>query len=117
MIITFAPGRRPVVGAVDLASLTAAGMLDMTATMSVRRLICPPDMLGRMSATNRFLSQGLRFLGPLPAGGLATWIGLRPALFLPVGSTLFWALILFLPPIRTMREVLVHQACGAPAPA
>jgi MFS family permease len=90
--------------------LTAAGMVSVTATMSARQLICPPQMLGRMNATNRFLSQGLRFLGPLAAGGLATGIGLRRALFLLAGSTLFWALILMLSPIRTMREVPVHEA-------
>ena len=47
--------------------LTCAGMMAQTATMSVRQLVCPPEMLGRMSATNRFLSQGLRFLGPWSA--------------------------------------------------
>jgi MFS family permease len=103
---------------VTFASLTAAGMVNMTATTSVRQLICPPDMLGRMSATNRFLSQGLRFLGPLLAGGLGTWIGLRPTLFALAGSTLLWSLVLFLSPIRTMREVPVHQAYAtAAAPA
>ena len=97
-------------------SLTAAGMVNITATMSVRQLLCPPDMLGRMSATNRFLSQGLRFLGPVLAGGLGTWLGLRPALFILAGSTVLWSLILFLSPIRTMREVPVHEAYAEPAP-
>ncbi len=95
---------------VTFAALTAAGMVNMTATMSLRQLICPPDMQGRMSATNRFLAQGLRFLGPLVAGGLGTWIGLRPTLVLLAGSTLLWSVTLFLSPIRTMREVPVHEA-------
>ncbi len=94
-------------------SLTAAGMVNMTATMSVRQLVCPPDMLGRMSATTRFLSQGLRFLGPLAAGGLGAGIGLRATLLVLAVSTLVCPLILALSPIRTMREVPVHEAYAA----
>jgi hypothetical protein len=78
--------------------------------MSVRQLVCPPGMLGRMSATNRFLSQGLRFLGPLLAGGLATWIGLRPTLLILAGLTLSGTLVFVLSPFRTMREIPVHEA-------
>lgn len=90
--------------------LTAAGMVAVTATTSVRQLVCPPDMLGRMTATNRFLAQGLRFLGPLTAGGLAAWIGLRPALLILTGATLLPGLILLASPVRSMREVPVHEA-------
>jgi MFS family permease len=95
--------------------LVCAGMLAQTATMSVRQLVCPPDMLGRMSATNRFLSQGLRFLGPLLAGGLATWIGLRPTMLILAGLTVSHALIYTLSPFRTMREIPVHQAYAVAA--
>ncbi|QMU71020.1 MFS transporter [Streptacidiphilus sp. P02-A3a] len=108
-LVSRGPAGEWIVG-VAFAALTAAGMVNMTATMSLRQLICPPDMQGRMSATNRFLSQGLRFLGPLVAGGLGTWIGLRPTLALLAGSTLLWSATLFLSPIRTMREVPVHEA-------
>ncbi len=94
-------------------SLTAAGMVNMTATMSVRQLICPPEMLGRMTATNRFLTQGLRFLGPLAAGGLGVWAGLRVTLLVFGVLTLISPLILALSPIRTMREVPVHEAYAA----
>ena len=104
--------------AVTFAALTGAGMVNVTATSSVRQLVCPPGMLGRMGASSRFLSQGLRFLGPVAAGALGTWLGLRPTLFLLAGSTLLCALVLFLSPVRTMREVPVHEAyTPAPAPA
>ncbi len=94
-------------------SLTTAGMVNMTAAMSLRQLVCPPGMLGRMNATSRFLSQGLRFLGPLAAGGLGTWVGLRATLLVLAVSTLVCPLILALSPIRTMREVPVHEAYAA----
>lgn len=90
--------------------LTAVGMVNSTAMASVRQLVCPPDMLGRMGATTQFFSGGLMFLGPLAAGAAATWIGLRPTLFVFTGLTLFWGLILLLSPIRTMRDVPVHAA-------
>jgi MFS family permease len=95
---------------IAFTALVCAGMLAQTATMSVRQLVCPPGMLGRMSATNRFLSQGLRFLGPLLAGGLATWIGLRPTLLILAGLTLSGTLVFVLSPFRTMREIPVHEA-------
>ncbi|WUH92703.1 MFS transporter [Streptomyces sp. NBC_00433] len=96
--------------ALAFTSLTATGMVALTATTSVRQLVCPPDMLGRMTATNRFLAQGLRFLGPLAAGGLATWLGLRPTLLILAGATLLPGLILLASPIRSMRDVPAHEA-------
>jgi MFS family permease len=102
--------------ALAFTALTAAGMVAVTATASVRQLVCPPDMLGRMTATNRFLAQGLRFLGPLAAGALATWAGLRPTLLVLAGATLLPGLILLASPIRSMREVPVHEGyAGSPA--
>ncbi|CAG7643150.1 MFS transporter [Actinacidiphila bryophytorum] len=99
--------------ALAFTALTATGMVAVTATGSVRQLVCPPDMLGRMTATTRFLAQGLRFLGPLAAGALATWAGLRPALLVLAGATLLPGLILLASPIRSMREVPVHEAYAA----
>jgi hypothetical protein len=93
-------------------TLTAAGMVNITASSAARQLLCPPQMLGRMNGSSRFLGQGLRPLGPLLAGGLGTWIGLRPTLFLLAGSALLWPLILLMSPVRTMREVPVHEAYG-----
>lgn len=102
--------------ALAFTSLTAAGMVAVTATTSVRQLVCPPEMLGRMGATTRFLAQGLRFLGPLTAGGLATWVGLRPTLLLLAAATLLPGLILLLSPIRSMRELPAPEPSAA-APA
>lgn len=90
--------------------LTAAGMVYATAAGATRQLICPPDMLGRVSSSDRFLQVGMVPLGPLVAGGLGTWIGLRPTLFALAAATVLWPLALFLSPVRTMREIPVHQA-------
>lgn len=95
-------------------ALTAAGMVQATATGTTRQLLCPPRLLGRMNGSNRLLQQGMLPLGPLAAGGLGTWLGLRPALFLLAGATLLAPLLLFASPVRALREV---PAAAAPAEA
>ena len=95
--------------ALAFTSLTATGMVALTATTSVRQLVCPPDMLGRITTTPTAPWQGLS-LGPLAAGSLATWLGLRPTLLLLAGATLLPGLILLASPIRSMRDVPAHEA-------
>lgn len=92
--------------------LTAAGMVFVTATSTTRQLLCPPGLLGRATASARFLQQGLVPFGPLLAGGLGTWIGLRPTLLILAGATLLVAPVLLATPLRGMREVPVHEAYG-----
>jgi hypothetical protein len=96
--------------ALVFTSLTAAGMIYATAAGTARQLLCPPDMLGRMNRSSRFLQMGLLPLGPLAAGGLGTWIGLRPALPVLAGATLPSPVILSVSPVRTMREIQADQA-------
>lgn len=100
----------PWVVGVAFTVLTCAGMVTQTATMSVRQLVTPPELLGRMTATNRFLSQGLRFLGPLAAGACAAAFGVRDTLLVFAGLTCSYALIYALSPFRTMREIPRHEA-------
>jgi hypothetical protein len=100
----------PWIVAVVFTSLTAAGMLYATASGTVQQLVCPPEMLGRMNGSSRFLQLGALPLGPLAAGALATWIGLRPTLFVLAGLTLLWPAILLASPVRGMRAVPVHRA-------
>lgn len=96
--------------ALVFTSLTAAGMVYSTAAGTTRQLLCPPDMLGRMNSSNRFLQMGMVPLGPLLAGGLGSWIGLRPTLFVLAGATLLWPLLLLASPVPALREIPVHQA-------
>jgi MFS family permease len=72
--------------------------------VSLRQSITPGRLQGRMNATMRFLVWGTMPLGALAGGGLATTIGLRPALFVgAVGQTVA-LLPLLLSPIRSLRE-------------
>ncbi|MCW2917180.1 MAG: transporter [Actinomycetia bacterium] len=77
---------------------------------SFRQLICPPELLGRMNATGRWLSWGSAPLGALLAGTLGTALGLHTTLVIFVVALVSPALMLWLSPLRTLREVPVHES-------
>jgi MFS family permease len=73
--------------------------------VSFRQGLCPPDLLGRMNATMRFLVWGTLPLGGVIGGALGTVIGVRATLLVAaVGGTLAF-LPVFLSPLRRMREL------------
>jgi hypothetical protein len=51
-----------------------------------RQSYSPPGMCGRVTATMRFLIFGTSPLGALLGGSLATWLGVRPALWVLLGA-------------------------------
>jgi predicted MFS family arabinose efflux permease len=80
--------------------------------VSFRQRLCPPNLLGRMNATMRFVVWGVMPLGALAGGAIASTAGLRPALWIgAVGSTLavVW---LLLSPLRGRRDFPVDPAPG-----
>lgn len=75
-------------------------------TLSFRQAITPHHLLGRVSASLRFVSYGLGALGFLLAGALATLLGLRPALWLAAGGFLITlAITLLATPLPRVREI------------
>jgi MFS family permease len=75
------------------------------AQVSYRQAICPPELLGRMNASVRWIVWGTMPIGALFGGAIGTAIGLRPTLF--VGAIGGWAagLFVFFSPLRRMRDV------------
>ena len=69
-------------------ALVAAGMTVMSfgvivynvAQVSYRQAICPDHLLGRMSATMRFVVWGTMPIGGLIGGALGAWLGVRGTL-------------------------------------
>jgi hypothetical protein len=53
--------------------------------VSFRQAYCPPPLLGRVTATMRFLLVGTNPVGALAAGGIGTWLGVREALWAMLG--------------------------------
>ncbi len=73
--------------------------------VSFRQALCPPELLGRMNATMRFLVWGSMPLGGVIGGVLGTVIGVRETLLVSaVGCTLAF-LPVYLSPLRRMREL------------
>ena len=76
-----------------------------TAQVSYRQRICPPELLGRMNASVRWIVWGTMPLGALFGGALGTWIGLRPTLWVCAVGSILSSLFVFFSPLRRMRDV------------
>ena len=80
------------------------------AQVSFRQGLCPPDLLGRMNATMRFLVWGTMPLGALAGGLLGEIVGLRTTLLIAaIGGALAFLPVYF-SPLRHMRDLPVFSA-------
>lgn len=87
------------------------GMLVYNVTIgSFRQRYCPPQILGRVVATMRFVSYGAVPLGALAGGALASGFGLRPALWILLAGNLLPGLLLAASPLRRIRDLPPRQA-------
>jgi MFS family permease len=73
--------------------------------VSFRQGLCPPDLLGRMNATMRFLVWGTIPLGAFLGGVLGATIGVRPTLLVAAIGGSLCVLPVFFSPLRHMREL------------
>lgn len=76
---------------------------------------CPPDLLGRLSATSSFVNYGTIPLGALLGGTLGELLGLRTALWITTAGVPLAGLILLFSPIRRQRDLPAHQGNAVPA--
>ncbi|MER7578381.1 MFS transporter [Kitasatospora sp. NPDC097691] len=86
------------------------------AQVSFRQSVCPPELLGRMNATMRFLVWGTLPIGALGGGIVADAAGPRAALWLCAVGFLLVPVPLLLSPLRRMRELPGADVPGAEAP-
>src|ERR1022692_1820749 len=77
---------------------------------------CPPQLLGRVTATMRFLLVGTNPLGALMAGGLATWLGVRSALWIMIGIAVLSGALLLTRTFRGLRDLPAAPPGAAPPP-
>ena len=73
--------------------------------VSFRQALCPPDLLGRMNATMRFLVWGTIPLGAFLGGVLGSTLGVRQTLLVSAIGGCLAFLPVFFSPLRTMREL------------
>ena len=83
---------------------------------SFRQAYCPPAMLGRVTASMRFLTFGAIPLGALLAGALGTVLGIRNGLWAVLAIFAASGLFLLSRDIRTARD-LPHRPLTPSAPA
>jgi hypothetical protein len=85
----------------QLACAGAAG----TTQRSIRQIITTAGMQARMQAVSTWLTAGARPVAALLAGGLGTWIGVRPTL--SAGAFLLFVplVVLARSPLRALRHM------------
>jgi hypothetical protein len=83
--------------------------------VSFRQGLCPPELLGRMNATMRFLVWGTMPLGALAGGALGSAIGVRETLLVAAIGGALPVLPVFFSPLRRMRELPAYVSPGETA--
>lgn len=84
--------------------------------LSLRQVVCPPELLGRMNATLRFLLWGVLSIGGLLGGGLAAAFGVRTAILIGAIGMSLAAVPLILSPLRDLRELPEASESHVPRP-
>jgi len=93
------------VGAAGYFFVSVGQVIYNVTQVSLRQRLTPERLLGRMSATMRFLVWGTMPIGGLAGGVLGQWLGARPALWITGGIAALASVPLILSPLRGMREL------------
>ncbi|MGW0931850.1 MFS transporter [Streptomyces sp. NPDC002644] len=85
---------------------------------SFQQQYCPPELLGRLTASSAFLNYGTIPLGGLLGGWLGTVFDLRTAMWITTAGVPLAALILLFSPIGRSRDLpVIPRVSGAPGRA
>ncbi|MFE7395890.1 MFS transporter [Streptomyces sp. NPDC057557] len=98
------PGWNVYMAALGLASLSLGGVIRFVAQSSLQQTLTPDRLLGRMSATARFVSWGGIPLGGLLGGASGSVFGARATLWIGAAGMTLSTIPYFLSPLRNMRE-------------
>jgi MFS family permease len=99
------PGPGLLLYSVGWAAYGFSSVIYNTAQVSYRQRVCPAEMLGRVTASIRFIVWGSLPLGALAGGALGSLIGVRPTLWLVVAGISTAPIWLLTSPIRKMRDL------------
>jgi predicted MFS family arabinose efflux permease len=92
------------------------GVTDTVANIhqwSLRQVVTPDHLAGRVTAGHRFAVYGAGAAGALVGGALGTALGLRPALFVCALGALLSPLLAVLSPLRQLREQPVSDSLSS----
>ncbi|MER5335709.1 MFS transporter [Micromonospora sp. NPDC002717] len=99
------PGWGAIAYTAGMAGLGAVFAIYNAAAISYRQRVCPPDLLGRMTASVRWVIFGVMPVGALTGGLLGSWLGVRPTLWIAAAGVWASGLLLYLSPLRRWRDL------------
>jgi MFS family permease len=106
VLVPLAPTSFPIPFIVVAFVLVEFGVvLYNVSAISLTQALTPERLLGRVNASRRFIVWGTIPLGGLVSGGLATWIGLRPTLFVGTIGCILATVPILLSPVRHVKEM------------
>jgi MFS family permease len=91
----------------------AFGVVPLILATSLRQLVLPQNMLGRVGATFRAAPGGMAVIGALLGGTLGDVLGLRQALLIAIAGLLIGPVIGAFSPLRRVREMPAGEAMEA----
>jgi Na+/melibiose symporter-like transporter len=111
------PGWGVLLVAVGVFGDAACAAVYNVGQISYRQAVCPPELLGRMTAGVRWIVWGMVPVGGLLGGVLGTALGVRETLWIAAAGT--WLSVLWVvgSPLRRMRDVPVLQEASQLEPA
>jgi MFS family permease len=116
LLVPLAVGPTVVVVVILALSKAFEGVTDTVANIhqwSLRQVVTPDHLAGRVTAGHRFAVYGAGAAGALVGGALGTALGLRPALFLCAVGALLSPLLAVFSPLRRLREQPVQDSLSS----
>jgi MFS family permease len=106
VLVPLAPASFPIPFIVVAFTVVGFGIvLYNVSAISLTQALTPERLLGRVNASRRFIVWGTIPIGGLVSGGLASWIGLRPTLFVGTIGCALAAVPIALSPVRHVKEI------------
>jgi MFS family permease len=106
LLLAVAPKSNPIPFLIAALAISSMGVPIYNITqVSFRQAITPERIQGRMNSVMRFIVWGVMPLGSLVGGALATWFGLRAAIWVGAVGMSLAVLPVLLSPVRTLREM------------
>jgi MFS family permease len=103
-----------VVMAIAFAVSGAGSAISSIAGISIRQAVTPQHLIGRMTATYRFVSFGVVAIGALAGGFAGQWLGLRTGMLvgaIGIQATIVWVA---LSPLPRLKDLTPEPATARP---
>ncbi len=111
------PGARSVLVALGLAGLSVGVVCGSVIQGAFRQTYCPPELLGRITASYSVANYGSVPVGALLGGALGTSFGPRPTLWLLTAGLAVSSLLLLVKPLAGCRDLPTEPVAGERAAA